>query len=162
MTFLQLCYRVIAPNKPAPYYARYSILKILWIPIRKHFNVFVIPNTPFNFLRILLYRMIGYKIGKKVFIGMRCYLDDLEPGNIKIHNNVVISYGVYFALHGKNQGHTHIHIMSNAYIGMAARLIGRKEGLVIGEDAIVAAGSVVIKDVPPGETHAGNPAKKIN
>jgi acetyltransferase-like isoleucine patch superfamily enzyme len=162
MTFLQLCFRVFSPKKQQPYFAKYSILKIIFIPFRKYLNVVIIPNIPFNFLRIWLYRLVGYKIGKKVFIGMKCYLDDLEPRNIKIHNNVVISYGVYFALHGKNQGRTHIHLMPGAYIGMSARLIGRKEGLCIGQKSIVAAGSVVIRDVPDGETHGGNPAKKIS
>ena len=92
---------------------------------------------------------------------MKCYLDDLEPHKTKIENNVIISYGVYFSLHGKNQTRTFIHIKSGAYIGMCARLIAKKNGLNIGEKAIVGAGSVVIMDVPDNETHVGNPARKI-
>ena len=34
-------------------------------------------------------------------------------------------------------------------------------GVTIGEEAIVAAGSVVIKDIPNGEIWGGNPAKPI-
>ena len=34
-------------------------------------------------------------------------------------------------------------------------------GVVIGEDAIVGAGAVVVKDVPTGETHVGVPASPI-
>lgn len=34
-------------------------------------------------------------------------------------------------------------------------------GVTIGSDALVGAGSVVIKNIPAGETWAGNPAKKI-
>ncbi len=149
------------PGKPIPYYANYSILKILWIPVRKFLNVVIIPNTPINRLRIMLYRMLGYKIGKSVFIGMKCYLDDLEPQKTKIDAGVTISYGVYFSLHGKNQMHTFFHIQEGSYIGMAARLIARKDGLIIGKKAIIGAGSVVVNHVPPQEIHAGIPAKKI-
>ncbi|HXV27970.1 MAG TPA: hypothetical protein VD913_03300, partial [bacterium] len=34
-------------------------------------------------------------------------------------------------------------------------------GVVIGEDALVGAGSVVTRDVPPGAVVAGNPAKVV-
>jgi len=59
-------------------------------------------------LRIILYRLIGFKIGKDVFIGMKCYLDDVAIDKTIIEDEVVISYGCYFACHGLNQGHTHI------------------------------------------------------
>jgi sugar O-acyltransferase (sialic acid O-acetyltransferase NeuD family) len=36
-----------------------------------------------------------------------------------------------------------------------------KQGVVIGENVIVGAGSVVLSDIPSNETHAGNPARKI-
>lgn len=46
-----------------------------------------------------MYRyLVGYKIGKNVFIGMKCYLDDLEPKQTIIEENVTVSYGCYFAL----------------------------------------------------------------
>lgn len=161
MTILQLFYKTFRKNKPVPYYAKYSIFKIIWIPIRKYLNVVLIPNTPFNKLRILLYRMIGFKIGKNVFIGMKCYMDDLEPNKTTIGNNVIISYGVYFSLHGKNQTRTNITIENNAYIGMRSTLMAKSKGLNIGKGAVVGAASLVIKDVPAGEIHAGHPAKKI-
>ena len=42
------------------------------------------------------------------FIGMHCYLDDLCYDKIEIGKNVTISYGVYFACHGRKQGHNKI------------------------------------------------------
>ena len=45
-----------------------------------------------------------------------------------------------------------------AYIGAGSVI---KQGITIGKGAIVEMGSVVISDVEPGETVAGNPAKKI-
>ena len=49
-------------------------------------------------------------------------------------------------------------IKSDAWIGMGATIM---PGVVIGEGAIVAAESVVIKDIEPYSVVAGNPAKEI-
>lgn len=108
MKLLEYYYKI--RKKEVPYYAKYSLISLIWRPIRKFINVAIIPNMPFNSIRIFLYRLIGYKIGKNVFIGMKCYLDDLEPSKTKIEDDVTISYGCYFALHGKNQSRTFIKI----------------------------------------------------
>ena len=50
-------------------------------------------------------------------------------------------------------------VKRGASIGSGATLLG---GITIGENAIVGAGSVVTKDVPPNSTVAGNPAKILN
>ena len=47
-------------------------------------------------------------------------------------------------------------VKRGASIGSGATLLG---GITIGENAIVGAGSVVTKDVPPNTTVAGNPAR---
>ena len=47
-------------------------------------------------------------------------------------------------------------VKRGASIGSGATLLG---GITIGENAIVGAGSVVTKDVPPNTTVAGNPAE---
>ena len=85
------------------------------------------PNCPFNNIRILLYRLCGFKIGKHVFIGMKCYLDDMCYDLLEIGNNVTISYGVYFACHGKGQSHLPIVIEDGAYIGMRACVISKSK-----------------------------------
>lgn len=51
-----------------------------------------------------------------------------------------------------------IHICSNAWIGINCIIL---KGVTIGEGAIVAAGSVVTKDVPAWTVFAGNPAKVV-
>ncbi len=35
-------------------------------------------------------------------------------------------------------------------------------GVIIGQNSLIGAGSVVVKDVPPGKVYAGNPAREIN
>lgn len=124
MNLLKVLYEKIT-GKRAPYYYNYSILTIIAKPIRKFVTQVLAPNCPFNIVRILLYRLCGFKIGKHTFIGMKCYLDDMCHDLLIIGNNVTISYGVYFACHGKGQGHVPIVIDDGAYIGMRANIISK-------------------------------------
>ena len=112
-------------------------------------------------VRIGLYRLCGFKIGKGSFIGMKCYLDDLCIDKIEIKNNVTISYGVYFACHGRNQGHNRIIIKDGAYIGMRANISARHD-IEIGENAVIGASTLVNKSVPNGATCVGVPGKILN
>lgn len=147
-------------GKEPPYYLYYSLWTIIIKPIRKWFSAVVIPTIPFSNLRVQCYRWCGYKIGKGTFIGMRCYLDDMCYDLLEIGDNVTISYGVYFACHGKNQEHNRMIIQNGAYIGMRATLVARsQDGLVIGENAVVGACALVNKSVPQGATVVGIPAK---
>lgn len=149
-------------HKKAPYYCYYSLITIISKPIRKWFSAIFIPSIPFANLRIIMYRMCGYKIGKNVFIGMRCYLDDLCYDLITIEDNVTISYGVFMACHGRKQSHNPIIIKKGSYIGTNATLIAREEnGLMIGENAVVGACSLVNKSVLNNTTVVGIPAKII-
>lgn len=94
-----------------------------------------------------------------------------EPGLVKIHNNVRIAAKVTFYTHDvinmmfqtmdqenyiPHRGCIEIH--DNCFIGGNSILIG---DVSIGPDAIVAAGSVVTKDVEPGTIVGGNPARVI-
>lgn len=166
MWFLKFSYEKLA-GKKAPYYYDYSLLTIITKPIRKFFTNVIIANCPFNNLRVILYRMCGFKIGKNTFIGMKCYLDDMCYDCMQIGNNVVISYGVYFACHGKNQKHLPIIIEDGAYIGMRSSIISNnadhsKNGVIIGKNSIVGACSLVNRNIPPECTCVGIPAKIID
>ena len=50
-------------------------------------------------------------------------------------------------------------VKKNAKVGANATLL---PGVVIGENSLVGAGSVVTKDIPPNKVAAGNPARIIN
>ncbi len=92
---------------------------------------------------------------------------------IRIHNNVRIASNVTFATHDI----THfvlnkmpdspgdypetvgcIELMDNVFIGTNCTIIG---GVRIGPNAIIAAGAVVNKDVPPNSVVGGVPARVI-
>ena len=151
-------------GKPAPYYYNYSLLAILCKPVRKFVAQVLAPYCPFNCIRILLYRICGFKIGKGCFIGMRCYLDDMCYDLLKIGNNCIISYGVFFACHGRNQKHLPITICDEVYIGMRANIISKTPegfGLTIGKNAVIGACSLVNKNVPDGATAVGVPCRIV-
>lgn len=102
-----------------------------------------------------------------------------EPSAIKIHNNVNIATDVYFCDHdviqhmlnnvpdyvkilpeGKSFNYKvyKIEIFDNVFVGAHSIIMGNVK---IGPNAIVAAGSVVTKDVPPNSVVGGNPARVL-
>ena len=100
MKCLKFIYEHLKKEK-APYYYDYSILTIIKKPIRKYFTNVIAANCPFNIIRIWIYKLCGFKIGKNCFIGMRCYLDDMCYDLLTIKDNCTISYGVFFRLSWK-------------------------------------------------------------
>lgn len=104
------------------------------------------------------------KIGKNVFINFDCVFLDL--GGITIEDNVLIAPKVSLL----SEGHPinpverpslvpgHIHIKKNVWIGAGATIL---PGVTIGENAVVAAGAVVSKNVPANTVVGGIPAKHI-
>ena len=72
---------------------------------------------------------------------------------------MTISYGCFFACHGKNQEHMPITIKQGAYIGMRATVLSGKSGVTIGERAIVGACTLVNKDIPDDATAVGIPCR---
>jgi acetyltransferase-like isoleucine patch superfamily enzyme len=104
------------------------------------------------------------KIGKNVFINFDCTFLDL--GGITIEDNVLIAPKVSLLSEGHpvspENRHSlmvgHIHIMKNAWIGANVTIL---QGVTIGENSVVAAGSVVSKDVPDNVIVGGTPAKII-
>lgn len=124
--------------------------------------------------------------GGKIIIGSYCYVGDntriWSAKNITIGNRVLISHNVNIfdnLTHPISSLERHrqfksiistahpdkidlcekpIHIENDALIGCASTIL---KGVTIGEGAIVGAGSVVTKDVPPWTIVAGNPAKMI-
>lgn len=162
-TIFSWLYKKMYHTDTAPYYCYYSVGTIVAKPLRKWLSAVVIPSIPFSNLRVSLYRMIGYKIGKNVFIGMRCYLDDMCYDLLTIEDNVTISYGVFMSCHGRKQEHNPITIRKNAYIGMNSSILARSGGgTTIGINAVIGACTLVNKDIPDGATAVGIPARIIS
>ena len=104
------------------------------------------------------------KIGKNVFINFDCVFLDL--GGITIEDGVLIAPKVSLLTEGHSISPSErhglvprsIHIKKNAWIGANATIL---QGVTIGENSVVAAGSVVSKDVPDNVVVGGTPAKII-
>jgi acetyltransferase-like isoleucine patch superfamily enzyme len=137
-------------------------------------------------LRRIYYKLTFSQFGDRIFIGEKCYFK--YPWKIRIGDNASIGMGcqifpsfqfkeayviieenvltapnlvIFGAGHPvQNPQDSHVaasvFIRKNAYIGGNVTI---RYGVEIGESAVVAAGSVVTKDVQPFTVVGGNPAK---
>jgi acetyltransferase-like isoleucine patch superfamily enzyme len=137
-----------------------SFLATLWLTI-KGWLLETVLRLPFNRPKISLLRKMGAKIGKDVYLSASVWIDPLYPQLLTIEDCVFIGMFTRITTHefrinefraGK------VLIRRGAFIGGGA-MIGC--GVEIGEDATVAAGCVLGKNVPQGATAIGNPARII-
>lgn len=101
-------------------------------------------------------------IGDNVSIGDRT---EIHCGkNISIGDNTLISWDCcildrdYHAFNAQNEVTKGVIIGKNIWVGCRSMIL---KGVTIGDGAVIAAGSVVTKDVPEKCLVAGNPAKII-
>ncbi len=106
----------------------------------------------------------GLVIGRNVTIQYSAQIDDVYPYLIRIGDNCSIANEVRILAHDATPykftgGYTRlgkVDIKENCFIGERSILL---PGVTIGPNALVAAGSVVNKDVPPNACVAGVPAR---
>lgn len=103
-------------------------------------------------------------VGENVFINACCHFQD--HGGVVIGDGCQIGHNVVFATlnHGlapEDRCHTYpapIVLGRNVWVGSNATIL---QGVTIGDNAIIAAGAVVTKDVAAGTVVGGVPAKFI-
>ena len=104
------------------------------------------------------------RIGRNVFVNQNCTFYDL--GGLDIADDVMIGPNVSLITSGhpvepsrrRDTIAKPIVIERNVWIAAGATIIG---GVTVGENSVVAAGSVVTKNVPPNTLVGGNPATVI-
>ena len=111
-----------------------------------------------NFVSIWTHTIVDYgcRIGHRVKIHSLCYLAQYT----RIEDDVFIAPGTTFA-NDKYPVSNHLEgprVKRGARIGVNVTLL---PGVVVGEEALVGAGSVVTKDVPDRGVVAGNPARFV-
>ena len=112
-----------------------------------------------NRMRIQLARSMGIKVGKNIYIGKYCIIDDTFSDLIDIGDNVVISFGTTITTHDASCNKiAPVVIKTGAFIGTRSVIL---PGVTLAENSVVGAGSVVTHSVPPGTIVAGCPAKVI-
>jgi acetyltransferase-like isoleucine patch superfamily enzyme len=108
---------------------------------------------------------LDIRVGRNVFVNQNCTFYDL--GGLDIGDDVMIGPNVSLITtgHGIEPSQRRnvviakpIVIERNVWIAAGATVIG---GVTVGENAVVAAGSVVTRDAPPNTLVAGNPARVI-
>lgn len=127
-------------------------------------------------LRIWLYRQMGVNIGKDCVVEMFCYLDDQFPELIFFEDHsgpsrhvIIICHDDVAAKAGQNGAgdldfeHRHgivnpVRLKRNSGIGTGSILL---PGVTVHEGAMIGAGAVVTKDIPPHSLAVGVPAKVV-
>jgi acetyltransferase-like isoleucine patch superfamily enzyme len=117
---------------------------------------------------VLRYRIMGVKIGKDTFISHRAKIDTTYRGCVTIGDNCYITNGAVILAHdhsvyrripfSEDNGRGKVILEKNVFVGVNAIIL---RNVKIGENSIVSAGAVVVKDVPSNVVVAGNPARVI-
>jgi len=108
---------------------------------------------------------VNLRVGRNVFINHNCTISDI--GGIDIGDEVLIAPNVSLLSSGHPLEPTErryrvtaapIVIGRNVWIGARATVL---QGVTVGDDSVIAAGAVVVDDVPPSTLVAGVPARPI-
>jgi putative colanic acid biosynthesis acetyltransferase WcaF len=158
---------------------RSRLVRLLWYVV----SLVILESgwCPLSRVKVLLLRLFGAKIGRCVvikpnvrikypwrfevgdycWIGQEVWIDNLA--NVVFGSNVCLSQRAYIC----TGGHDHrrrtfdltalpVEVADGAWIGASSIVLG---GINVGANAVIAAGSVVVSDVPLGTIMASVPAR---
>lgn len=114
-------------------------------------------------LRSKMLKLGGVKLRGRCFIGSNVLFDGIYPNLIEIGEGCIITSGTHILSHFFDTNYRLFYagkviIGSHVFIGMNTLIVN---AVTIGDNAVIAAGSIVTKDIPPNEIWGGNPAKFI-
>jgi len=133
-----------------------------WKVVRNFIVIQLARYTPFLSMKNWLYRtFLGVKVGEQTSFALMVMLDVMFPEKISVGRNTVIGYNTTILAHEyliKEYRLGNVEIGNEVMIGANSTIL---PGITIGDGAIVSAGTLVHKDVPPGCFVGGNPMRVI-
>jgi acetyltransferase-like isoleucine patch superfamily enzyme len=133
-----------------------------WKVVRNFIVIQLARYTPFLGMKNWLYRtFLRMKVGDETSFALMVMLDVMFPEKISVGRNTVIGYNTTILAHEyliKEYRLGSVVIGSEVMIGANSTIL---PGVAIGDGAIVSAGTLVHKDVPPGCFVGGNPMQVI-
>ena len=115
--------------------------------------------------RLKFVKMGGVNVKGPCLIYRNVYFDSTAPHLITIEKGVTITQNTTILTHffdpeqkGRMFRLGKVHICEDAFIGCNVVICN---AVTIGKGAVVGAGSIVTKDIPPYQVWAGNPARYI-
>lgn len=141
---------------------------------KKQFLIWIVEHFPMpGYSRQYIYKMIGVKLHygfnekKRIFIGENVKIDAIHPELIEIGNATTLATGCVILTHYIDTDvpapkyewkYGKVIIGKDCFIGANSIIC---KPVTIGDHSIIAAGSIVTKDVPPGSIWGGNPARGL-
>ena len=129
-----------------------------WKVIKNFIVIQLARYSPFVGLKNWLYRtFLRMDIGDQTSFALMVMLDIMFPEKISVGRNTVIGYNTTILAHEyliKEYRLGEVKIGSEVMIGANSTIL---PGITIGDGAVVSAGTLVNKDVPPGAFVGGNP-----
>lgn len=133
-----------------------------WKVVKNFIVIQLARYTPFLGMKNWLYRsFLQMKVGEQTSFALMVMLDVMFPEKISVGRNTVIGYNTTILAHEyliKEYRIGSVEIGNEVMIGANSTIL---PGVTIGDGAIVSAGTLVHKDVPPGTFVGGNPMRII-
>ncbi len=144
-----------------------SRISFVYRKIRNTLLFWLAWGCPLNSWRIKMHRWRGVHIGKNVYIGLQCVIDNAYPEYIYMEDDSSIANNVTVIAHANPYRHfegiieakvSPVVLRKGSWASANSILL---PGTDIGEYSIVSSGSVVSSRIPPYTLVVGNPAKKV-
>jgi len=146
----------------------YGVCRILfpnwWVDLAFNLRfalMYLIGRLPWSCLKVWLYRRIGMRVGRNVYIAPGVFLDAFYPQLIEIEDGSFLGIGCRVLTHeytAKFFRAGRVRIGRGSVVGAWSII---RCGVALGEAVTTGLGSVVVRDVDDGLTVGGVPARPL-